>query len=114
MSSPVLPGAVMLAPSPAAKNYDLMYYLKGAAAGGICCSITHGALTPVDVVKTRVQLDSAKVSQSNKSISACRSSWGMFLDDETMETSKGEKTGFFIFILLFLTFSIFCLLIFSR
>jgi hypothetical protein len=32
-------------------NYDLMYYLKGAAAGGICCSITHGALTPVDVVK---------------------------------------------------------------
>lgn len=42
------------------KNYDLMYYLKGAAAGGICCSITHGALTPVDVVKTRVQLDPAK------------------------------------------------------
>jgi solute carrier family 25 phosphate transporter 3 len=38
-----------------------MYYLKGAAAGGICCSITHGALTPVDVVKTRVQLDPAKV-----------------------------------------------------
>ena len=39
-----------------------MYYLKGAAAGGICCSITHGALTPVDVVKTRVQLDPVKVS----------------------------------------------------
>lgn len=42
------------------KKYDLMYYLKGAAAGGICCSITHGALTPVDVVKTRVQLDPLK------------------------------------------------------
>jgi solute carrier family 25 phosphate transporter 3 len=42
-------------------QYDLMYYLKGAAAGGICCSITHGALTPVDVVKTRVQLDPVKV-----------------------------------------------------
>eukprot|EP00561_Arcocellulus_cornucervis_P011653 CAMPEP_0185812622 /NCGR_PEP_ID=MMETSP1322-20130828/9439_1 /TAXON_ID=265543 /ORGANISM="Minutocellus polymorphus, Strain RCC2270" /LENGTH=319 /DNA_ID=CAMNT_0028509171 /DNA_START=41 /DNA_END=1000 /DNA_ORIENTATION=+ len=41
-------------------EYDLMYYLKGAAAGGICCSITHGALTPVDVVKTRVQLDPVK------------------------------------------------------
>jgi hypothetical protein len=41
--------------------HDLMYYLKGAAAGGICCSITHGALTPVDVVKTRVQLDPVKV-----------------------------------------------------
>jgi len=40
-----------------AQNYDLMYYLKGALAGGICCSITHGALCPVDVVKTRIQLD---------------------------------------------------------
>merc|ERR1711966_479916 len=57
MGSPV--GAVLLAPSPA-KKYDSMYYLKGAAAGGICCSITHGALTPVDVVKTRVQLDPTK------------------------------------------------------
>lgn len=61
MSSSV-PGSVLLAPSPkgGAKSYDLMYYLKGAAAGGICCSITHGALTPVDVVKTRVQLDPIK------------------------------------------------------
>jgi len=42
------------------KNYDLMYFLKGSLAGGICCSITHGALTPVDVVKTRVQLDPVK------------------------------------------------------
>lgn len=40
-----------------------MYYLKGAAAGGICCSITHGALTPVDVVKTRVQLDPVKYNK---------------------------------------------------
>lgn len=56
------PGAVLLAPSPA-QTYDLMYYLKGAAAGGICCSITHGALTPVDVVKTRVQLDPVKYNQ---------------------------------------------------
>merc|ERR1712194_7519 len=42
------------------KNYDLMYFLKGSLAGGICCSITHGALCPVDVVKTRVQLDPVK------------------------------------------------------
>ncbi len=27
------------------KNYDLNYYLKSALAGGICCAITHGALT---------------------------------------------------------------------
>jgi solute carrier family 25 (mitochondrial phosphate transporter), member 3 len=60
---PSVPGAVLLAPSPAhgEVTYDLMYYLKGAAAGGICCSVTHGALTPVDVVKTRVQLDPVKV-----------------------------------------------------
>jgi len=56
-------GAALLAPSPAATKYDLMYFLKGAAAGGICCSITHGALTPVDVVKTRVQLDPVKYNK---------------------------------------------------
>jgi len=39
-------------------KYDIMYYLKGALAGGLCCSVTHGGLTPVDVVKTRIQLDS--------------------------------------------------------
>ena len=38
------------------EKYTLDYYLKGALAGGICCGITHGALTPVDVVKTRMQL----------------------------------------------------------
>ena len=37
--------------------YGAEYFLKAALAGGICCSITHGALTPVDVVKTRMQLD---------------------------------------------------------
>merc|ERR1719276_730535 len=58
------PGAVLLAPSPTDfSKYDSMYYTKGAAAGGICCSITHGALTPVDVVKTRVQLDPVKYNQ---------------------------------------------------
>ena len=41
----------------AEKVYDLNYYLKGALAGGICCAVTHGALCPVDVVKTRIQLD---------------------------------------------------------
>jgi hypothetical protein len=42
-------GSVLLAPSPSSgTKYDFMYYLKAAAAGGICCSVTHGALTPVD------------------------------------------------------------------
>lgn len=58
-----LPAASILATSSGEKAYDFMYYLKGAAAGGICCSITHGALTPVDVVKTRVQLDPVKYNQ---------------------------------------------------
>lgn len=40
--------------------FDLEYYLKGALSGGICCAVTHGALTPVDVVKTRMQLEPAK------------------------------------------------------
>lgn len=37
-----------------------MYYVKGAISGGICCSVTHSALCPVDVVKTRIQLDPIK------------------------------------------------------
>ena len=41
------------APSPT--GVDL--YARFAFAGAICCSVTHGALTPVDVVKTRIQLD---------------------------------------------------------
>ncbi|KAE8444051.1 mitochondrial phosphate carrier protein [Mollisiaceae sp. DMI_Dod_QoI] len=32
-------------------------YSRFALAGAICCSVTHGALTPIDVVKTRIQLD---------------------------------------------------------
>lgn len=45
------------------KSYGPSYYLKGALAGGICCSVTHGALCPVDVVKTRMQLNPAKYNQ---------------------------------------------------
>ena len=46
-----------------ASPFGAKYYLSGALAGGICCSITHGALTPVDVVKTRIQLDPVKYNQ---------------------------------------------------
>lgn len=48
------PSAV--APSPT--GIDL--YSRFAFAGAVCCAVTHGALTPVDVVKTRIQLDPAK------------------------------------------------------
>jgi len=43
--------------------FDVKYFLSGALAGGICCGLTHGALTPVDVVKTRIQLDPVKYNQ---------------------------------------------------
>jgi solute carrier family 25 phosphate transporter 3 len=34
-------------------------YSRFAFAGAVCCSVTHGAVTPLDVVKTRIQLDPA-------------------------------------------------------
>merc|ERR1719453_1090215 len=37
--------------------FGVDYYLKAALAGGICCGFTHGAVCPVDVVKTRIQLE---------------------------------------------------------
>jgi solute carrier family 25 phosphate transporter 3 len=43
--------------------YDFNYFLKGALAGGLCCSITHGGLVPVDVVKTRIQLNPEKYNR---------------------------------------------------
>jgi solute carrier family 25 phosphate transporter 3 len=45
------------------ETYGLDHYLKGGLAGGICCGITHGALCPVDVVKTRIQLDPVKYNK---------------------------------------------------
>jgi len=40
---------------PKKTGFDL--YSRFALAGALGCSITHGALTPVDVVKTRIQLE---------------------------------------------------------
>ncbi|PGH28242.1 hypothetical protein AJ80_00133 [Polytolypa hystricis UAMH7299] len=37
----------------------LSLYSRFAFAGAVCCSFTHGILTPVDVVKTKIQLDPA-------------------------------------------------------
>ena len=38
------------------ENPTLGTYLKFALAGAICCSATHSAVVPIDVVKTRLQL----------------------------------------------------------
>ncbi|KDN51442.1 mitochondrial carrier [Tilletiaria anomala UBC 951] len=47
------------APLEAAKSgpQGIDLYSRFALAGAIGCAITHGALTPVDVVKTRIQLE---------------------------------------------------------
>lgn len=39
------------------KREGIDLYSRFALAGALCCSITHGGLTPVDVVKTRIQLE---------------------------------------------------------
>jgi len=44
-------------------KYDMTYYTKSALAGGICCGFTHGAVCPVDVVKTRIQLEPQKYNK---------------------------------------------------
>ena len=85
-----VPGSVLLASSSSGQKHDAMYYLKGAAAGGICCSITHAALTPVDVVKTRVQLDSAKVSTNRTFFDWRRTSYG-FYTGEKMHWKKNTN-----------------------
>ncbi|KAF2787139.1 mitochondrial phosphate carrier protein-like protein [Melanomma pulvis-pyrius CBS 109.77] len=48
--------ASIIAKDPTAPT-GVALYSRFAFAGAVCCSITHGALTPVDVVKTRIQLD---------------------------------------------------------
>jgi solute carrier family 25 phosphate transporter 3 len=40
-------------------RYHFDHYLRSALAGGICCCVTHSALCPLDVVKTRIQLRGA-------------------------------------------------------
>ena len=32
-------------------------YARYALAGALCCALTHGAVVPLDVVKTRMQLE---------------------------------------------------------
>ncbi|KAI1839620.1 hypothetical protein JX266_014169 [Neoarthrinium moseri] len=42
---------------------SLSLYAKYAFAGGLCCSFTHALLTPLDVVKTRIQLEPRKYTR---------------------------------------------------
>lgn len=40
-------------------HFSLQNYVQFFAAGGLCATLTHGGLTPIDVVKTRLQLEPA-------------------------------------------------------
>lgn len=42
---------------PKVPEYTATDYAKFALAGAMGCGLTHGAMTPIDVVKTRIQLD---------------------------------------------------------
>ncbi|KAI0867810.1 mitochondrial carrier domain-containing protein [Hypoxylon argillaceum] len=39
------------------KSNELALYSRYALAGAVCCSFTHAILTPIDIVKTRIQVD---------------------------------------------------------
>lgn len=43
--------------APVIPNFTVTDYAKFALAGAIGCGITHGSMTPIDVVKTRIQLE---------------------------------------------------------
>lgn len=40
--------------------FGLHHYTACAFGGAVCCSVTHGATTPIDVIKTRIQLEPQK------------------------------------------------------
>lgn len=54
--------------------YTPNYYAKGFLAGGVCCSVTHGGAVPIDVVKTRMQLESGACVERIPSTTTSR--WG--------------------------------------
>ncbi|EJU03151.1 mitochondrial carrier [Dacryopinax primogenitus] len=43
-----------LTPTFTLKDYGIFF-----TAGALCCTITHGGMTPIDVIKTRIQIDPA-------------------------------------------------------
>ena len=63
------------------KEYGLDYYLRGALAGGICCGATHGAVTPVDVVKVR----------GGGNTIACARTWASVSANLYASTRRGER-----------------------
>lgn len=53
-TAPVGSAVEPLTPAFTAKDYSIFF-----AAGALCCTLSHGGMTPIDVVKTRIQIDPA-------------------------------------------------------
>lgn len=45
-------------------QFTLKDYSSFFAAGALCATLTHGGMTPIDVVKTRIQIDPALTRHS--------------------------------------------------
>merc|ERR1712187_532829 len=56
--------------------FDTVHYLKAALGGAVCCSVTHGGTTPIDVVKTRMQLYPEKDTSLLGTFNAVKSAEG--------------------------------------
>ncbi|KAF8506303.1 mitochondrial carrier [Gautieria morchelliformis] len=79
-SSPVSGGAIPFVP-----RFTFKEYSQFSVAGALCCTITHVAMTPIDVVKTRIQIDPALTRHS------------MFAAGRKIVTAEGPRgllTGF--------------------
>jgi solute carrier family 25 phosphate transporter 3 len=44
---------------PLTPTFTASDYSKFFTAGALCCTLSHGFMTPIDVVKTRIQIDPA-------------------------------------------------------
>jgi len=71
--------------APLVPTFTLKDYSQFFLGGALCCTITHGAMTPIDVVKTRIQIDPALARHSM--LSAGRKI-------VAAEGAKGLLTGF--------------------
>ncbi|WVW83080.1 hypothetical protein I302_105098 [Kwoniella bestiolae CBS 10118] len=50
--------------TPLTPNFTAKDYSSFFLAGALCCTLSHGAMTPIDVVKTRIQIDPAMKGMS--------------------------------------------------
>lgn len=55
---------------PQTPQFSAFNYVQFFAAGGLCATITHAGMTPVDVIKTRLQLEPAGSKQNVLSMAA--------------------------------------------